>query len=115
MRPDELRKIYSAAGKKITYQPLKQYLIDHLEPEFQALAMDLAILVAANEICKLSSIDARREVIDTYPNSKDVLADANSECKFAVQRSWRLRFKKKGTTYAKPSSRNEKQRGLFAS
>ena len=114
MRPDELRKIYAAAGKKITYQPLKQYLIDHLEPEFQALAMDLAILVAANEICELSSIDERREVIDTYPDSKDVLACANSEIKFAVQRSWRMRLKKQRNTYAKPSSRNEKQRGLFA-
>ena len=114
MRPDEIRKIYSAAGKKITYQPLKQYLLDHLEPEFQELGMKLAILVASKYISEMSSIEERRQAIDTYPEQMDVLACANSECKFAVQRSWRLRFKKKGTTYVKSSSRNEKQRGLFA-
>ena len=91
MRPAELRAISESAARLLTYPEVKANLKEQLAPEFQDLAMKLCLIFVSSRICELSSLEERREVIDTYPEDDGLLIGIRDEVKFGVQRLWKRR------------------------
>jgi len=92
LRASELRAVVVVAADKITYPAIKQYLQDQLKPEFQELGLRLALIHVAERIVNLSSLEERREIIDTYPIDDGNLIGIRSEVKLGVQRLWNRRL-----------------------
>ena len=92
MRPAELMAVVRSSVERVTYPEVKAYLQDHLKPEFQELAMKLALIHVAERIVSLSSLEERREVLDTYPIDDGNLIGIRSEVKLGVQRLWKRRL-----------------------
>jgi len=79
------------AAVHLRYPDIKAYLQEQLDPEFQDLAMKLCLIFVCSRICELSSLEERREVIDTYPEDDGLLIGIRDEVKFGVQRLWKRR------------------------
>jgi hypothetical protein len=79
------------AAEHLRYPDIKAYLQEQLAPEFQDLAMKLCLIFVSSRICELSSLEERREVIDTYPEDDGLLIGIRDEVKFGVQRLWKRR------------------------
>ena len=78
--------VVRSSVERVTYPEIRDYLQDHLKPEFQELAMRLALIHVAERIVNLSSLEERREVLDTYPIDDGNLIGIRSEVKLGVQR-----------------------------
>ena len=91
MVPAELRLIAMQAAEHLRYHDIKAFLKEQLDPEFQDLAMKLCLIFVSSRICELSSLEERREVIDTYPEDDGLLKGIQNEVRFGVQRLWKRR------------------------
>jgi hypothetical protein len=79
------------AAEHLRYPAIKKFLEEQLDPEMQDLAMKLCLIFVCSRICELSSLEERREVIDTYAEDDGLLIGIRDEVKFGVQRLWKRR------------------------